>query len=298
MSLVLMTATCAMFALAPTVAAQLPGTGQAAVPAPVQPDTVSLPGSRDANREIWHLSNGRLAVRNVTHPTLTMFRPIGKVEKTAVIIAPGGAFLGLEIDKEGWDVARWFARHGVTAFVLKYRVLPTPADQKVFAQELDKMVHGKKAIFAPPDDTPQEALADGAAALRYVRSHANELGIDPQRVGFMGFSAGGFIARSLVGRGGIDRPDFVAPIYPNMSAMTVPADAPPMFVAVAADDFLLARQKGLPLVESYRAAGKPIEFHLFATGGHGFAAGPTGSPEEGWLDLMLRWMRFGGFVGK
>ena len=124
-----------------------------------------------------------------------------------------------------------------------------------------------------------------------MRSNAAKLGVDAHRVGFMGFSAGGFIARSLVEKGGVDRPDFVAPIYPNMAAIVVPADAPPMFVAIAADDFLMARVKGFPLVESYRAAGRSVEFHLFASGGHGFAAGLPGSPEEGWRDLMLRWMR-------
>lgn len=277
--------------------AQLPGMGTVAVPAPTQPNTISLSGGAVTNREIWHMSDGRFAVRNVTQPTLTAFRPTGTAQKAAIIIAPGGAFLGLEMDKEGWSVARWFAAHGVTAFVLKYRVLPTPSDQKVFVAELDKMVHGQKAAFAPPEGTPPEALADATQALRYVRAHAADYGVDPQKVGFMGFSAGGFIARSLAERGGPDRPDFVAPIYPNMAAMIVPSDAPPMFVAVAADDFLLARQKGFPLVESYRAAGKSVEFHLFASGGHGFAAGAPGSPEEGWLDLMLRWMRFSGFAG-
>lgn len=112
----------------------------------------------------------------------------------------------------------------------------------------------------------------------------------------MGFSAGGFLTRSVVEKGGADRPDFAAPIYPNMAAMTVPADAPPMFVAIAADDFLLAREKGLLLLDSYRAAGKSIEFHLFSSGGHGFGAGPVGSPEEGWLDLMYRWMRTQGLL--
>lgn len=268
------------------------------VAAPAQPGTITLPTAAEVDREVWHPSDmGRFAVRNVTRPTLTVFRPVGKPSPASVIIAPGGAFLGLEMDKEGWEVARWFANHGVTAFVLKYRTLPTPPDQKVFVAELDKMIAGQKAAFAPPADTPAEALADGVAALRYVRINAAKYGIDPKRVGFVGFSAGGFLARSLVEKGGTDRPDFAAPIYPNMGAMTVPADAPPMFVAIAADDFLLARQKGLPLLESYRAAGKSIEFHLFSAGGHGFGAGPAGSPEEGWLDLMYRWMRTQGLLG-
>lgn len=267
------------------------------VAAPAQPNTITLPTAEKVDREVWHPGDlGRFAVRNVTRPTLTLFQPVGKPSPASVIIAPGGAFLGLEMDKEGWEVARWFANHGITAFVLKYRTLPTPSDQKLFVTELDKMIAGQKATFAPPADTPAEALADGLAALRHVRSNAASFGIDPKRVGFMGFSAGGFLTRSLVEKGGADRPDFAAPIYPNMGPMTVPADAPPMFVAIAADDFLLAREKGLPLLDSYRAAGKSIEFHLFSSGGHGFGAGPAGSPEEGWLELMYRWMRTQGML--
>lgn len=267
------------------------------VAGPAQPNTVILPTAGKVDREVWHPSDlGRYAVRNVTRPTLTVFQPVGKPSPASVIIAPGGAFLGLEMDKEGWEVARWFANHGVTAFVLKYRTLPTPPDQKVFVAELDKMISGQKAAFAPPTDTPAEALADGLAALRHVRANAATFGIDPKRVGFMGFSAGGFLTRSVVEKGGADRPDFAAPIYPNMGPMTVPVDAPPMFVAIAADDFLLAREKGLPLLDSYRAAGKSIEFHLFSSGGHGFGAGPAGSPEEGWLEVMYRWMRTQGLL--
>lgn len=289
----------AMLGLAMPACAQLPGIGLEAVPAPAQPDLIKLPAADVPDREIWHMSEGRFAVRNVSRPTLRVFRPAGTPAGVAVIIAPGGAFLGLEIDKEGWNVAHWFAAHGITAFVLKYRTLPTPTDQKQFAIELERMVRGSTpgASFAPPADTPPEALADATAALNYVRAHAGDYGIDPHRVGFMGFSAGGFIARTLAQRGGPDRPDFVAPIYPNMAAIDVPADAPPMFVAVAADDFLLARVRGFPLIESYRAAGKPVEFHLFGSGGHGFAAGTPGSPEEGWMDLMLRWMHHSGLIG-
>lgn len=278
--------------LAGTPAMAQTGMPTVTVPTPVQPDTVLLPTAERVDREVWHLNESGLhAVRNVTRPTLTAFRPVGKPLPASIIIAPGGAFLGLEMEKEGWEVARWFANHGVTAFVIKYRTLPTPPDQKSFVAELDKMVAGKPSLLSPPVDTPAPALADGIAALRHVRAHAAEFGIDPKRVGFMGFSAGGFLSRSVVELGGADKPDFVAPIYPNMGSMKVPVDAPPMFVAIAADDFLLARQQGLPLLESYRAAGRSIEFHLFSKGGHGFATGPADSPEEGWLDIMLRWMR-------
>jgi acetyl esterase/lipase len=281
---------CMAFLLAGTSARAQAEFGLEVLPPPAQPNTIALPSSERVDREIWSLSSGRQSVRNVNRATLTVFRPTKASDTASVIIAPGGAFLGLEMDKEGWEVARWFAAQGVIAFVLKYRTLPTPRDQTLFIAELQKMIHGQKSVLAPPADTPPEALADAEAAIAEVRARSASLHIDPSRVGFMGFSAGGFIARSLAEKGGALAPDFVAPIYPNMAAITVPADAPPMFVAVAADDFLLARVKGFPLIDSYRAAGKSVEFHMFAKGGHGFAVGPAGSPAQGWLDMFLRWL--------
>lgn len=172
-------------------------------------------------------------------------------------------------------------------------MLPTPVSQAEFRDKLIRLVRGEQVEggFHLPDDTPAEAYADGIAALRYVRAHADEYAIDPHRVGFMGFSAGGFLTRSLVEQAGADEPDFAGPIYPNMAAIKVPANAPPMFVAIAADDFLLKRVQGFPLIDSYQVAGRPVEFHLFASGGHGFAGGMPGTPTEGWLDLMLHWLQ-------
>lgn len=273
------------------VAAQLPQLSRTTMPAPAQPGAVALPvATGTPEREIWHLDAGLASVRNVTRPTLTPFLPRSAATGAAVIVAPGGGFLGLAMDKEGWQVARWLADHGIAAFVLKYRVLPTPASQPEFVDKLARAIAGEKVGFRMAEETPDDAYADGLAALRYVRAHAAAYGIDPRRVGFMGFSAGGFLTRSLVERAGADMPAFAAPIYPNMTALRVPADAPPMFVAVAADDFLLARVKGAPLVDSYRAAGRSIEFHLFATGGHGFGTGIAGTPTEGWMVQYLRWL--------
>lgn len=257
---------------------------------PLQPGAIDLPVVRVApGKEAWFLQNGEIGVRNVVQPTLTPVLPAGPSTGTAVIVAPGGGFLGLAIDHEGWRVARWLANHGVAAFVLKYRVLPTPASTTVFDDEFNRMRRGEKVQFAPPDDTPPEALADGLAALRHVRAHAADYRIDPKRVGFMGFSAGGFLTRSVIANAGAEMPAFAAPIYPRMTAMTVPANAPPLFVAIAQDDFLL-KSGGLGLVESWRTADKPIEFHLLADGGHGFGYGRPGTASDGWLDLFYRWL--------
>jgi acetyl esterase/lipase len=264
---------------------------------PPQPDAIDLPAGNVAvdRKEQWFLHNGDVGVRNVVQPTLTPVRPPGPSSGAAVVVAPGGGFLGLAMDTEGWQVAHWLADHGIAAFVLKYRVLPTPASLAQFEEESNRMLRGEKVSFAIPADTPPQALADGLAALRTVRSRASEFRIDPRRVGFMGFSAGGFLTRSVIRAAGNEMPALAAPIYPNMAAMDVPDNAPPMFVAVAADDFLLERD-GLGLLESWRAAHKPIEFHLFANGGHGFGLGRPGTTADGWMDLYGRWLDVNGFL--
>lgn len=268
------------------------------MPAPVHPNVTALPvSSCNPTSEVWHPDAGLAAVRNVTCPTVQAFLPAKGATSAAVIVAPGGGFMGLAIEKEGWQVAQWLADHGIAAFVLKYRTSTTPADQGVFVDELQKALRGQPTKLPPlPTDTPPYARDDGLAALRYVRANSAALGVDPARVGFMGFSAGGFLTRTMVELPNADRPAFAAPIYPNMAAMSVAADAPPMFVAIAQDDFLLAREKGFPLIESYRAAGRPIEFHLFPGGGHGFGLGKPGTPPAGWIELMHKWLDRSGML--
>ncbi|MFB0874824.1 MULTISPECIES: alpha/beta hydrolase [unclassified Sphingobium] len=286
-------------ALLATLAAPLPTAAQApprfrydVIDAPLQTGAVQLPTAprTGADREQWMLQNGSIGVRNISHPTLTPVLPAGPSTGAAVIVAPGGGFLGLAIDAEGWQVARWLANHGIAAFVLKYRVLPTPRDNGIWEAEFNRMIAGEQVSFANPKDTPFEALADGLAALAHVHANAAAYKVDPKRIGFMGFSAGGFLTRSVVAQGGAQMPAFAAPIYPKMTAMAVPADAPPMFVTIAADDFLLRGLDGFPLIDSYRKAGRPVEFHLLANGGHGFGLGRTGTASEGWIEQFYRWL--------
>ncbi|WP_395337310.1 alpha/beta hydrolase [Novosphingobium sp. BL-8H] len=285
----------ALLGSGPAVSAQ-PAVSRETIPAPRQPGAIDLPIAKGtAQREVWHLDGTQIAVRNVTQPTLTPVLPAGKGTGAAMIVAPGGAFLGLAIEKEGWDVARWLANHGIAAFVLKYRVLPTPADQGVFAGEMAKVVTGGTASFAPPADTPQPALDDARSAIALVHDRAGEFGVDPNRIGMMGFSAGAMLTRSLATHPGQYMPAFIAPIYPMMNAVEVPANAPPMFVALAADDTLFGKSP-FGLVDSWRAAGKPVEFHYYATGGHGFGLGKPGTPTEGWMDQLYRWLASSGFL--
>lgn len=248
-------------------------------------------------QEEWFRQDGALQVRNTREATLTPFLPDPKsATGAAVIVAPGGGFLGLAIEDEGFRVARWLADHGIAAFVLKYRVLPTPADAATFRRELVAVRSGGKASFRPPADTPPESLADGQAALRHVLMHASEYRIDPKRTGMMGFSAGAFLTLSVMSADAPDaRPAFVAPIYGRQSAVPMPAKAPPMFALIAADDPLFARD-GFALIDAWRKAGAPVEFHFLQNGGHGFGLGRAGTTSTDWIYGFHRWLDVNGML--
>ncbi len=263
------------------------------------PGVVALGTGPGQPREDWFRMNGSLQVRNVREATLTPFLPPANANSgAAVIVAPGGGFLGLSIEDEGVRVARWLADHGVAAFVLKYRLLPTPTDRAIFHREMVAVRSGKpSASMRLPDDTPPQSLADGMAALRHVRAHAPEYGVDPARVGMMGFSAGAFLTLSVALDGPADtRPAFIAPIYGRQRPVAVPADAPPMFVLIAADDPLFGKGS-LGLVESWRQAGVPVEFHLLQTGGHGFGLGRAGTSTADWIGQFHRWLAVNRMLG-
>jgi acetyl esterase/lipase len=254
------------------------------------------PAAASGRTESWGYDRDTLFIRNVSQPTLTPVLPVaGTATGAAVIVAPGGGFFGLAIDKEGCQIAHWLANHGIAAFVLKYRLNTTPGSDEQFKAELTRLLRGEKVSFYLPEDTTPEAAADGLAALRHVRSNGGRYRIDPTRLGFMGFSAGGILTRTMVAQGGKDVPAFAAPIYPSMAPLDVPGNAPPMFVATGQKDFLL-KGPGFPLIDSYRAAGKPIEFHFFSDDEHGFGTGVKGKTSDGWLKLLYQWLETRGFL--
>ena len=262
------------------------------------PGEIKLGTGPGQPREDWFRESGSLQVRNVSEATITPFLPpAGAGTGAAVIVAPGGAFLGLAIEEEGYRIARWLAEHGIAAFVLKYRVLPTPNDPAVFRREVAALRNGGKIpSFRPPEDTPPQALEDGLAAMRLVRADAAKWGVDPARVGMMGFSAGAFTTLSVTSAAGPDAmPAFIAPIYGRFVERPVPANAPPLFAVIAADDGLFAKQ-GFGLVESWLAAGKPAEFHLYQSGGHGFGLGRAGTTTTDWIEGFHRWLAANGFL--
>jgi acetyl esterase/lipase len=214
-----------------------------------------------------------------------------------VIVAPGGAFMGLSMSHEGWQVAHALADRGIAAFVLKYRLLPTPPDERAAGVYIWQKL---SAGLADPDRMPTltnpTAAADGLAALAMVRANADKWGIDPARVGMIGFSAGAMTALATVQAATpAQRPAFFGYIYGPQAKIAVPADAPPMFDAIALDDPLFP-QRGFPIAQSWLAAKRPVEIHGYQKGSHGFGLGVPGTTTTLMLDQFVAWLGMQGFL--
>lgn len=263
---------------------------------PTPRDVYAIPlrkqaAAQPAAPEQWEQAGDVRIVRNVTQPTITPVLPdAGKGSGAAVIIAPGGAFLMLDVDKQGYKVARWLADHGVAGLVLKYRTEATPADDAAFQTAIQQRVTRIQKNSATPLPGEAPALEDALDALRVARARAAEMGVDPARIGFLGFSAGAMVAlQTAVAQDESLRPLFVASIYGPLQARPVAKKPAPLFIAHAQDDKVF-RTGDLGLVKSWRNAGGAVELHLFERGGHGFAAMPQGTPSDHWLDEFYWWM--------
>jgi acetyl esterase/lipase len=286
-------------ALAQAPAAQAAPPLISPLPTLAQPDAIALsPAGTAPGGEQWEMFHGERIVRNVTAPTLTPFLPDpAKATGAAVIVAPGGGFLELSMGNEGYPVARWLADHGIAAFLLKYRTRETPRDPQTFLKSMGELMGAARINNVDISQTTPEAIADAQAAVRLVRARAGEWGVDPARVGMVGFSAGAMTTLSLgVAPDKGARPDFIAPIYGPMGPLTVPADAPQAFFAVALDDPLMARGKSLGLIESWRGAGRPLEVHLYQSGGHGFGMSRRTAAAALWIDQFYAWMKDRGLL--
>ena len=234
-------------------------------------------------------------MQNVVRPTLLHFAPnTAKANGTALVIAPGGGGVTLAIRIEGTRVAQQLSQAGVAAFILKYRLVAHPEDSplsKAYARDSNGivLVGPQKGQHLYP-----LAVADAAAAVAGVRTHAAELGCNPQRVGFVGFSAGGELACHLVAGPPATRPDFFAPIYgATKETLVATPDAPPLFLATAADDEW-ATDHAITLFQTWRAAMRPAELHIFQMGGHGFLK-PGGGGDHV-LDRLVEWMQANGWL--
>lgn len=266
------------------------------LPAPDAPaqvrDTIFLwPGEVPGQSAPKHLPSGTwdpegrvMRLTEVTNPALIVFPPDpGRRTDAAVIVCPGGGYNILAIDKEGYEVAEWLNDLGITAFVLQYRV---PRRQAGALQDLQR-------------------------AIALVRSRAREWGIDPGKVGAIGFSAGGSLAarasarskRTYAAADAHDlhpvRPDFALLIYPAYldegkdrsltPELSVDENTPPMFLFGTADD--RHGNSVLVMAGALRDAGVPVELHLLAGGGHGYGLRRGNPAAEAWPELAESWLR-------
>ena len=271
---------------------------------PVWPD--AAPGSESWTQQEETFSHPMFGttVRNVTKPTLTAyFAPPATANGTAVIVCPGGAFQFLSWASEGTQVAEWLNAHGVTAFVLKYRVEDTGATQQDFQKTVtaffaDLMQHNATRM-ASLEKTAELASADGREALKVVRRHAAEWGIAPDRIGIMGFSAGARVTMGVAMVHDADsRPAFTAPIYgPGLlNGVPIPADAAPMFILCASDDPLLPSTDSSKLYTAWKTAGHSAELHIYSKGGHGFGMKQQHLPVDHWIDRFGDWLEVQGWL--
>jgi acetyl esterase/lipase len=247
--------------------------------------------------EIAFLQDGLKVIRNVIHPTLTAYLPDpGIATGTAAIVCPGGAYHFLAFEHEGTEVARWLNGRGIAVFMLKYRLVQTGND---FPQCVGEHLRDQQKMAALVAPLFPLISADGCQAVRLVRAHAAEWNISPDRIGIMGFSAGGMVTLSVALHFDTSsRPDFAAPIYsaPPLDA-PIPADAPPLFLLCAADDDM-ASAVSTRYYSEWRAAGHPVELHIYSKGGHGFGMNKLGLPSDGWIDRFAEWLKIQGFLPK
>jgi acetyl esterase/lipase len=247
-------------------------------------------------------------IRNVVTPGLTIFLPESSTATgTGIIICPGGGFRFLSWESEGTRVAQWLAAHGIAAFVLKYRLIASPSQQKEFEHAMASWQAQFKAKAATErsksvlDDEQKDiaplAIADARQAIRIVRQHAAQWGLSRDRIGIMGFSAGGVVTMGVALEHDADsRPNFAAPIYGgDVGGRPIPPDAPPLFLLVAQDDPLEERVS-VKMYSDWHDAGHSAELHVFAKGGHGFGMIKQNAPVDHWIDLFADWLEWQGLM--
>jgi len=236
----------------------------------------------------------RPQAQNVVRPVL-LYYPADKANAvgTAMIVAPGGGYRTLMMSYEGVDVARRLNQMGVDAFVLKYRLIYVDPDAPAPAGGRGPATSGPQA----GQNLREIAGSDGRQAVRLLRQRAAEFGVQPNRIGMIGYSAGGGVLLSTVYGPADGRPDFAAPIYAaGAGSNPPPAGAPPLFIAVAADDQTVGFQGSVDLFLAWRKAGIPAELHVFQTGRHGF--GTKGGGADHYLDRVEEWLKLNGWLSR
>ena len=269
-----------------TVVTVWPGAAPDATPAAGAEQDTAKPGE-------GHIA-GRPIVRlgNVSQPTLTLYPAVGKPTGVGVVVFPGGGYSILAIDLEGTEVCDWLTHRGIACILLKYRV-PNSG----------------------PYPKSSQALEDAQRSMGLVRQHAAEWGIDPQKLGVLGFSAGAHLAAALsthyaqrlypaiVAADKLScKPDFALIIYPGYLAdssrdfafstnIPVTAETPPSFILQAEDDYQAHVENAVQYFMALKQAKVPAELHIYAEGGHGFGLRRTALPISRWTDLADVWLK-------
>lgn len=271
-------------------------------PAPVEilaPEKViSLPQSipvstRDITLKeaIIDVSPNKRVVYNVLKPSLLYYPAKNNISGTSVIIAPGGALQIISIDNEGVEVAKYLNDHGVDAFILKYSLVQTVNNAFTELNENFFKTDAKRDSMI--STIIPYAMKDGLAAISYVRKNAADYGLNPNRIGFMGFSAGGTVTLSVVYNcNDENRPNFIAPIYPWIGEIEgkVPQEKTPAFIVVANDDHLNLVPQSIKTFDRWKAANQSVELLVYSRGGHGFGADKNFNPTDGWMQSFIDWL--------
>jgi acetyl esterase/lipase len=250
--------------------------------------------SPELDRTQVEVTESTRMVTDVTQPTLTIYPPAKeKSTGTAVLICPGGGYWNLYWELEGEEVASWLRSIGATGIILKYRVPRRPGE--------------------PETEPARRPLQDAQRALSLVRSRASEWNIHPERIGIMGFSAGGHLAiaaatsferRSYTAIDEVDkvscRPDFAVLVYPGYlkakdrdglaPGLTIPAGTPPVFLAHGGDDPISSPENSVVLYQALKRAGVPAELHIYAGATHDFGVRASDRPCSSWTQSCARWL--------
>jgi len=247
-----------------------------------------------------------VAVENVSRPTMTVFQAKGKNTGAAMVVFPGGGYKILAIDLEGSEVCQWLADHGITGVLLKYRV---PYSGPHYDPKVEREVVPRVLT----------AVQDAQRTIGLLRLHAKEWGVDPHRVGVVGFSAGGHLVaassnspirlyRPIDAADRLScRPDFAIAVYPGHlwheetgmelnPKIQITKMTPPTLIVQAEDDPVDSVNNSIVYDLALKKAGVPVEMHLFAHGGHAFGLRPSKQPISQWPQLMVQWLRNIGLI--
>jgi acetyl esterase/lipase len=227
---------------------------------------------------------------NISVPEMHLYKAKGdSITDKAMIICPGGALLFSAYEKEGVKLAKKLALNGITALVLKYRTYP----RKGSVIEWSRTLKTQTAIDSAKTILPYSSK-DALNAIEVIRNNASKYNINPNKIGLMGFSAGGAVtmeaAYTSISK---NQPNFIAPIYPWMlivDKQKVPLNKPPAFISCANDDPLMLATPSVQIYQDWISAGAEAELHMFSKGGHGYGMNKINSPVDRWSQLLVDWI--------